>query len=163
MPQKKPFNPRLFVLIATVTGLTSLTLLTGLIWSPLPVQADPTLPPRDQPTDDSQRDKHDDDDDDDDGPAPGAYIELHVQGDGTGMWAAVQWQDSDGNWQPVEGWQGPLGSSGYQRWWVAAKDFGRGPFRWVVSAEARSAAVDDSDSFNLPSAANQTVQITVSP
>ncbi|MCB0213127.1 MAG: hypothetical protein KDJ52_27545 [Anaerolineae bacterium] len=162
MNHKPATPPRLLTLIAVIAGLTALGLLTGLLWPGLVTHAGPTPPPRDEPPGQAPPDnKNDDDDDDDDDAPPGAYIELQMAGDGSGLWAAVQWQDSEGNWQPVEGWQGPLGPGGQQRWWVAAKDFGSGPFRWVVSAEARSTALDGSAAFNLPTAANETVRVTV--
>ncbi|HEC36170.1 MAG TPA: hypothetical protein ENI39_06510, partial [Anaerolineae bacterium] len=40
----------------------------------------------------------------------GAWIRLRVHGgDRSGnWWTEVQWQDEEGEWHPVEGWQGPL-------------------------------------------------------
>jgi hypothetical protein len=54
----------------------------------------------------------------------------------------------------VDGWRGSLDSSGSLRWWVAAKDFGSGPFRWVVGEAA-------SEPFNLPAGAGQVVYINM--
>jgi hypothetical protein len=93
-----------------------------------------------------------------DGPI-GAYIELRGGG---GAWGVVQWQDSAGNWHDVEGWRGSLLAGG-QSWWVDRKDFGAGPFRWVVSESAAGPVLGASQPFSLPSGANQVMVITVSP
>jgi hypothetical protein len=85
----------------------------------------------------------------------GAHIELHGAG---GAWGAVQWQDSAGNWHDVEGWRGSL-SGGGQSWWVAKKDFGTGPFRWVVSQSPTGPIVGMSQPFYLPTEANQVMVI----
>ena len=116
--------------------------------SELPVRATPTPTPAGG-------------DDDDRGPI-GAYIELQVAGPPVGAWTVVQWQDSANGWHDVEGWQGSVGASGYQLWWVAAKDFGTGPFRWVVKQGSGGPVLGTSEVFNLPGGANETVQVTVS-
>lgn len=46
-------------------------------------------------------------------------------------WTVVQWQDSQGVWRDVEGWRGEA-AHGEISWWVAEKDFGKGPFRWAI-------------------------------
>jgi hypothetical protein len=87
----------------------------------------------------------------------------------------VQWQDKAGGWHDVEGWQGTLepdgspapqggtgaGRDGSKRWWVAAKDFGTGPFRWIVTQGKNGRPLAASAWFNLPSVANETVRIEV--
>jgi hypothetical protein len=73
----------------------------------------------------------------------------------------VQWQDSAGGWHDVEGWRGPL-AEGNRRWWVAAKDFGSGPFRWAIIEESGGRLLGASQPFNLPTQANETLQVTVS-
>jgi hypothetical protein len=130
-----------------------------LSWSsrPLLAQAGPDLPPRDTPAPTPQPKK----DRDSDQPV-GAHLELQVQPSQPGLWAVVQWQDSAGNWHDVEGWQGRLNSSGWQQWWVAAKDFGTGPFRWVIKRELTSPPLAASSSFSLPDRANAVRQIEVS-
>ena len=77
----------------------------------------------------------------------------------------VEWQDTQGNWHEVEGWQGtpdhviPGPSAtmvGLKAWGVAAKDFGTGPFRWLVYNDhslAERLAV--SSPFNLPGGSGQ--------
>ncbi len=83
---------------------------------------------------------------------PGAYIEL-VAPDHPGAWSTVQWQDAAGRWHEVEGWRGHLDRQGVKRWWVSSRDFGRGPFRWVVVNGPASGP------FYLPTEAYQVVQV----
>lgn len=90
----------------------------------------------------------------------GAYIELQASTLAGGGWAVVQWQDSTGNWHDVEGWRGSL--PGNTRWWVAAKDFGAGPFRWVVTQGPGGPMMSQSAPFNLPDGANETVWVQLS-
>jgi hypothetical protein len=120
-------------------------LLAGLGLLAAPVLADGGLPDRDPPpARDSGRDDNGDS-------APlGAAIELTAWPPGGP--SVVQWQDSNGDWQDVEGWRGALDNGGRIRWWVAAKDFGSGPFRWVVGEAA-------SEPFNLPTGAGQTLRV----
>lgn len=51
-------------------------------------------------------------------------------------WVGVQWQDVNGTWRNVEGWQGSLQTDDlgtqYVQWMVSAENLGEGPFRWVV-------------------------------
>ena len=122
------------------------------------VQAGPNLPPRSTPT--PSPDNGDGDDGDSD--PSGAYIELQAVNSPPGAWAVVQWQDSGGGWHDVPGWRGLLKPGGHERWWVAAKDFGTGPFRWSVTREPGGALLGSSQAFNLPDQANDTLQIVVS-
>jgi len=139
-------------LIVVVTLIAALVGVVGLLALPVLVQAGPDLPPRNPPNRAEA-----DDDDDDGGALIGAYIVLQAQG---GSWAGVQWQDEAGTWRAVEGWQGSLSPDGSRRWWVAARDFGRGPFRWVVMTGPGGAVVATSAPFDLPTQANQTVLVT---
>ncbi|GAB4430929.1 MAG: hypothetical protein Kow0031_11970 [Anaerolineae bacterium] len=124
-------------------------LMIGLLLAGLGLVVSPALAAGGLP-DRSERDNNRDS-----GP-PGAAIELTAWP--PGGTSVVQWQDINGNWHDVDGWRGVLDSNGYIRWWVAAKDFGSGPFRWVVGQAA-------SEPFNLPAGAGQTVRIdlTASP
>lgn len=145
-----------FALILIFTG--SLT-----VWPVSQVQAKATLPPRNPPvnsgpnSDNHNRDDNDSDDDDS-GPV-GTYIELQASAARGDNWSQVEWQDSNGDWQPVEGWAGTLNSQGQRRWWVAAKDFGTGPFRWVVSQSPEGPVIFTSQPFSLPVEAHQIIVI----
>lgn len=127
-----------------------------LAWQVWPVQAGPDLPPRNPPVQNEN-----DDDDDDSGPsAPvGAYIVLQAGSAAPEAWAVVQWQDSSGGWQEVEGWRGPLSS--HNLWWVAAKDFGSGPFRWVILNGPQGQVLAASSPFDLPRQPNDRLVVPV--
>lgn len=144
----------------TLIKLTFAILFIGvLVWAIwLTPVAEAGLPVRDTPTPTpvSSKDK----DKDDDGPI-GARLELQASGVPAGVWSVVQWQNSAGNWEDVEGWQGTLDENGSRCWWVAQKDFGDGPFRWVVTQGKGGPVLGTSNSFNLPAGANETVQIGV--
>ncbi len=73
----------------------------------------------------------------------------------------MQWQDSNGDWHDVAGWQGSLTPDGRRRWWVAPKDFGTGPFRWVVYAGRGGSTLGTSASFSLPQTARETLRVPV--
>jgi hypothetical protein len=146
---------RLTILLGVSVGLTLVSLLFGLLWPPLS-SAGQTLPPRDTPTATPPAKKSGGKD-----KPIGAYIILQVQPAQAGLWSVVQWQDSAGGWHEVEGWRGTLEAGGSIRWWVAAKDFSTGPFRWVVYSRPGNQPVS-SGSFKLPSAANETVRVEIS-
>ena len=93
----------------------------------------------------------------------GAYIELRVAPVPPGAWSVVQWQDWAGGWHDVEGWQGEVGPDGFERWWVAAKDFNTGPFRWQVTQGRGGAELGLSRPFILPAGGNQVVRVDVTP
>lgn len=136
--------------LAVILSLIGLLLMAG---APAPSYA---LPGRDTPTPVLR-----DDDSNDDRPV-GAYIELHVQGAPAGAWVVVQWQaQGDGGWHDVAGWQGTLDAGGGRRWWVDARDFGKGPFRWAVSQGPGGPVVAVSQPFYLPGAAGETVAQTL--
>lgn len=138
-----------FILIALVVGLVTLAAQT-----PPPAHAGAGLPPRAIPVPPPP-----DDNKDRDGSAVGAYIDLAAPDAPAGAWTVVQWQDSAGGWHDVEGWRGFLPDS--SRWWVHPKDFGTGPFHWVVKAGPAGAVSKVSPSFHLPVGANQMVRMTV--
>lgn len=134
-----------------------ISLLAWAMW-PAPV-AEAGLPPRNTPTPipapSKDKDKHDD------GPI-GAWLELQAGGAHAGEWSGVQWQNSAVAWENVDGWQGTLDEVGRCRWWVAAKDFGRGPFRWVITQGKGGPVQSASEPFYLPTSANQVLQVEVS-
>lgn len=92
----------------------------------------------------------------------GSYIELHVYPPQAGLWTIVQWQDGLGDWHDIEGWQGMLDEGHKKVWWVAPKDFGTGPFRWMVYQGQRGKELAQSELFYLPSSAGETVKIEAS-
>ena len=95
-------------------------------------------------------------------PMVGGSIMLRVPSAPAGLWTVVQWQDGLGGWHDVEGWQGTL-VDGWQIWWVARRDFGTGPFRWVVYQDStKGALLAVSQSFNLPTSDGNLVWVTAS-
>ncbi len=93
-------------------------------------------------------------------PAGGA-IRLRVEGATADMWTMIEWQDAAGGWHLVEGWQGTLEVDHTKSWWVAASDFGRGPFRWVVADRRGGEPRGFSSAFNLPISNRQIVEVTL--
>jgi hypothetical protein len=92
----------------------------------------------------------------------GAYIELHITQE---AWSVVQWQDGQGAWHHVEGWQGLADEQGAVRWWVGPAQFGLGPFRWVIYDKPGGTLLAVSQSFDLPQVARQrvVVEVTLQP
>jgi hypothetical protein len=124
-------------IISMAIIVAAITLLTSTVSADLPDRPDPA------PTDQSGSEDADD--------LIGAYIELTSANQG---WSVVQWQDENGDWHNVDGWQGNIDNDGTKRWWVAQKDFGSGPFRWVVLAAPNGQMLANSASFRLPSEVN---------
>jgi hypothetical protein len=153
MIQKKRCIVRRWVL-----WLTTVCVLLVLAWSPLLTHAGPPLPPRDKPPSVQSPDSDDDDSDE----LIGAYIELGVQPAQARLWTGVQWQNNAGDWYDVEGWQGTLNMGGKKVWWVSVKDFGAGPFRWVVYESRNGEVVVSSESFYLPQSAGDIVRVAIS-
>ena len=137
-----------------LVGLLIICIGLGLLLLTLPVQAGSELPPRgdsDKPPADNGG-----------GGQDGAYIEFHWSSPMPDQyWTAVQWQDGHGNWHDVEGWRNWLSDNGTQRWWVAPKDFGTGPFRWSVYQGEGGFLVEASGPFRLPTEANTSVMVTL--
>lgn len=127
----------------------ALLILLGLVVGPALA-----LPGRSTP---ATTDQTNDESDGDDDALVGGYIELRVSMS-TATWSYIEWQDIDGRWHVVDGWAGTL-ESGHRRWWVAAKDFGTGPFRWVVSQSPQGPVIHISQPFFLPVEAYQTVVV----
>jgi hypothetical protein len=86
--------------------------------------------------------------------ATGGHIQMLMPGSFTvtqRAWTVVQWQDSAGAWHDVEGWRQVVEETAVVRWWVAPKDAGTGPFRWVAyAAGAEREIVGTSAAFSLP-------------
>ena len=152
--KKSSPRARFLVILGTMLALTLVSTLFGLVWPPLLTQAGPTLPPREPPPKDSP-------DGDDNAPLV-ATIELQVQPAQEGLWTVVQWEDSNGDWHDVEGWRGHLDEKGKKMWQVAEKDFGTGPFRWVLYQGQGGLELGASDPFFLPRQANEVVLVVLS-
>jgi len=113
----------------------------------------PHLPPRPQPT------LKPEDFADDNGDKIGARIVMYIIPSVVRPWTGVQWTDGAGNWHDVEGWQGAFNHPNHISWFVEQKDFGKGPFRWVVYTSQGGALLAVSSLFYLPINANETVRV----
>ena len=92
----------------------------------------------------------------------GAAILLHVEPaptSATMLYAIVQWQDGLEAWHDVGGWAGMLEEQEVL-WQVHKKDFGTGPFRWVIYQGDE--LVVASEPFYLPAGTRQIVRVVVS-
>jgi hypothetical protein len=91
-----------------------------------------------------------------------AVITAYLVGAPAGSNAGVQWQDPNGAWHNVDGWQGGTAQSvdgnPFQQWTVFPANFGQGPFRWVVYAPDLSVWGIGPD-FNLPTSGQNQIQI----
>ena len=103
-------------------------------------------------------------------PPDGALLELHLQFPNDWpwsthhwqeVWTVVQWQDGFGEWHDVDGWRGQpdgvwldeeLTVFARKTWYVAKRDLGTGPFRWVAYTEGEGGEVIQaiSEPFDLP-------------
>jgi len=91
-----------------------------------------------------------------------ASISLIADGDGleTAVYeTSVEWEDEHGNWHIVESWQSPFNEYKQVVWAVAANDFGKGPFRWVVYQNG--VVIKNSSIFYLPPSNNEIVAIHI--
>jgi 4-amino-4-deoxy-L-arabinose transferase-like glycosyltransferase len=77
-------------------------------------------------------------------------IELAVHGNGVGLQSVVQWQDGTGAWQDIDNWKSDLSANEPVRWWIEAKDFGKGPFRWGAFKSDHPLPVAVSQPFYMP-------------
>ncbi len=127
-------------------------------WLPVPAQAARlALPPRPTPVLPAPSSSTSEDE---------GYIGLRVQSAQADLWTVVQWQDRSGVWHDVEGWQGTLdeivNGEGNKVWWVGKADMSTGPFRWLVYQNRKGKLLVKSESFYLPHATSETVQVEVS-
>jgi hypothetical protein len=90
----------------------------------------------------------------------GGLIELRVQPVQVGLWTLIQWQDARGQWHDVDGWQGTVDGN-IQVWWVAPRDFSKGPFRWQVYQGLGGQLLATSESFSLPRRTGEIVRVDV--
>ena len=65
-------------------------------------------------------------------PPDQGMIILQGAPNAAGLQTQVQWGDGNGNWNNVDNWRDALDETGRISWLVWAKDFNKGPFRWLV-------------------------------
>lgn len=138
--------------VTTLLGLVALSFLTVQIPATNANSDRPTLTPIPRPTLDVEETFS--------GEIIGAYIELHIEPDHLIYWTEVQWQDVIGNWHQVEGWRG-TSMEGVTRWFLGEKDFGTGPFRWLVYQQEDGELLVTSASFYLPDDKDEVTVINV--
>ncbi len=85
---------------------------------------------------------------------PYGHITAFLPDAPAGSWVGVQWQDPQGAWHAVDGWQGTasVDDNGRQfsQWTVLPENFNQAGFRWVVvQPDGRVWGI--SPSFRLPS------------
>jgi hypothetical protein len=115
-------------------------------------------------------------------------ITLHAPGAPAGAWVGVQWRGQGGTWTDVEGWQAPLDTTNtvtnnaagdavdgaaadaetttatpFKQWAVFERDYGRGPFRWVISSARGGTVLATSPNFFLPTGNGANLTLTVLP
>jgi len=71
---------------------------------------------------------------------------------GDGLTTVVQFYDASGQWQDVGGWIQPLRNTNTVLWNVWRRDWGRGPFRWVVKNASKGYVMASTSGFYLPAA-----------
>lgn len=89
-----------------------------------------------------------------------SHIRLVVTPAQDGLWSVVEWQGGDGTWHVVDGWQGTV-EAGSKRWAVYEKNFGEGPFRWVIYKSAAGELVGRSLPFVLPTSAGEELTVRI--
>jgi hypothetical protein len=79
-------------------------------------------------------------------------IQLQIIAPPAGAYVGVQFQFPNGTWANVDAWTGPLDPTahGYVKYWVDPKDFGKGPFRWVVWDKQGGKVLAMSAAFYFP-------------
>lgn len=92
-------------------------------------------------------------------PPAGGAITLHAYPVEPEFWTVVQWQDVQGGWHDVEGWQRTFDQENQVAWWVAPGDLGKGPFRWAVYQSQGGQLLATSDPFYLPGSIDKGVRI----
>jgi len=88
------------------------------------------------------------------------------------LWLEVEWTDGE-SWFKVDGWRGNPDAivnldgvwTAQKAWWVATKDLGTGPLRWVVYDHEGGSEIAMSEEFKLPAERGQAkvVQVSVAP
>jgi hypothetical protein len=153
---------RIFAIFLAISLLLFARPVSTLAQEPLPPRPDnagASLPPRPEP--EPARQAGDRSSHSGDYASLGGHITLVAGAVQAGAWAGVQWQDGASGWHDVGGWQGRPSRTRGQDWWVDARDFGTGPFRWLVYQDAsKSVIVAESEPFNLPSGPDEVVVVS---
>ena len=89
-----------------------------------------------------------------------SHIRLVVTPAQDGLWSVIEWQGADGGWHVVDGWQGTV-EAGSKRWAVHERNFGEGPFRWVIYRSSAGEFVASSLPFTLPKTAGEELIVRV--
>jgi hypothetical protein len=89
-----------------------------------------------------------------------SHIRLIVTPAQDGLWTVVEWQGADGAWHVVEGWQGTT-QAGRKRWAVFERNFGEGPYRWVIYRAPDGEFLGTSAPFYLPNQADVELQVAI--
>ena len=92
----------------------------------------------------------------------GAFIELQAEPLRPGLWTRMQWQDAEGGWHNIEGWQGSFNEEQRVSWWVGEEHLGEGPFRWLVYESQAGDLLAVSQPFSLPSRGGEVLHVEVS-
>jgi hypothetical protein len=153
------FHLALLCLLCLV-GLCSLDLAGGMpqpapLLAAAPTRIDPTpLPPPPLPAVRTPRPPQ--------ARPPVATLLLTVPVTDTALFSVVQWQDAQGGWHDIEGWRGTV-VGGKTIWWVAEKDWGKGPYRWVIYQHETTPhqIIAVSDLFLLPTRPGELKRIFV--
>ncbi len=90
----------------------------------------------------------------------GAFIRLETTPAAAGLSTGLQWRDLFGRWHDVDGWRGETEPDGSKLWWVAPRDLGSGPFRWLV-IDAKGKTLGSSAPFDLPARTGETLPVVV--
>lgn len=85
------------------------------------------------------------------------------------VWTMIQWQDNEGEWIDVNGWQGNFdeikqGEAGWvatKEWWAAKEITGTGPYRWLVYDHPGGNLLATSEPFHLSDRPGGVVEVPV--
>jgi hypothetical protein len=173
--------PNLFILVAVIICTLAIIVLVPSLANaaPIPLPPRPIVQPTaelpDRPTPDATAE-----------PVPaslstGSLIRLQLQlpsetlsrvDSWQMLWTVVQWQDPEGSWHDVEGWQGTFDdftddtkqrvAEGQKLWWVAPGDLGTGPFRWLIKQSHDGEHLAISAPFQLPDTDGTLLPVEVS-
>ncbi len=69
-----------------------------------------------------------------------------------GLTTVVQYYDASGQWRDVSGWVQPLRNTNQVLWNVLRRDWGTGPYRWVVKNATKGYVMATTSGFYLPAA-----------